>query len=154
MQLLTGREAWEGCSNPVQIIFAVGVERRRLPIPAACPPPLAHLLKECWRHNAPLRPSFSEVVQRLRALRSLEHQRQQQHSAKSSSLLAYPADSNGRVPLPGGAAAAGKAQWNISSSSSGGTAGREARHRGGGSKPTALFTPAAATQQQRLRATT
>ena len=145
MQLLTGREAWEGCSNPVQIIYAVGVERRRLSIPAACPPPLAHLLKECWRHNAPLRPSFPEVVQRLRALRSLEHQR---HCTKPS-LMAYPADSSGRVPLPGGSAAAAKAQWNISSSSSG-PAGREARQRG---KP-ALFTPTAAEAQQRLLATT
>ena len=41
--------------------MAVGVERRRLPIPADCPPPLAKLLKECWRHNAPLRPTFRHL---------------------------------------------------------------------------------------------
>lgn len=67
--MLTGRVAWEGL-EPLQIMFAVGVERRRLPIPPGCPPALAKLLKECWRHNAPLRPSFREIVQRLRQLQS------------------------------------------------------------------------------------
>ncbi len=68
--MLTGRQAWEGCDSPVQVIYAVGVERRRLPIPAGCPPALGSLLKDCWRHNAGLRPSFTEILGRLRALRS------------------------------------------------------------------------------------
>ncbi|PRW18330.1 serine threonine- kinase EDR1 [Chlorella sorokiniana] len=67
-ELLTGRQAWEEYDSPLQVIFAVGVERRRLPIPPGCPPALAKLLKECWRHNAPLRPSFTEVLQRLRQM--------------------------------------------------------------------------------------
>lgn len=70
LQMLTGRQAWEECDSPLQVIYAVGVERRRLPIPAGCPPALGSLLKECWRHNAGLRPSFTEVLVRLRALRS------------------------------------------------------------------------------------
>lgn len=68
--MLTGRQAWEELESPLQVMYAVGVERRRLPIPPGCPPALAKLLKECWRHNAPLRPSFGEIVQRLRQLQS------------------------------------------------------------------------------------
>jgi serine/threonine protein kinase len=69
-ELLTGREAWEECVSPMQIIFAVAVERRRPAIPSGCPPAIARLLKECWRHNAPLRPSFAEIVSRLSKMRS------------------------------------------------------------------------------------
>ncbi len=43
--------------------MAVGVERRRLPIPADCPPQLSKLIKECWRQAPALRPSFDEIVQ-------------------------------------------------------------------------------------------
>jgi hypothetical protein len=53
----------------LQIIMAVGVEQRRLPIPADCPPELRKLIKECWRHHANLRPSFAEVLQRLREIK-------------------------------------------------------------------------------------
>lgn len=47
-ELLTGRQAWEELDSPLQVIFAVGVQRRRLPIPPGCPPPLAKLLKVGW----------------------------------------------------------------------------------------------------------
>ena len=86
--MLTGREAWEECASPMQIIYAVGVERRRLPIPPGCPSAIAKLLKECWRHNAPLRPTFAEVLQRLRQMRA-----QDSFRLKSPALLKYPADS-------------------------------------------------------------
>ncbi|PSC72746.1 serine threonine-kinase EDR1 isoform X1 isoform A [Micractinium conductrix] len=69
-EMLTGHEAWAELASPYAIIYAVGVERRRLPIPPGCPPALANLLKECWRHNGPLRPSFQEVLARLRTIRS------------------------------------------------------------------------------------
>ena len=82
----------------MQIIYAVGVERRRLSIPAACPPPLAHLLKECWRHNAPLRPSFPEVVQRLRALEGSALKTFEAH------LWAACAEAQGKTPRPGSSA--------------------------------------------------
>lgn len=65
--------------------MAVGVERRRLPVPADCPPPLRKLIKECWRHHAALRPSFAVVLQRLREMRAAlgaapaQHQQQWQH---------------------------------------------------------------------------
>lgn len=52
--------------------MAVGVERRRLPIPADCPPALRKLIKECWRQSAPLRPSFPELLQRLQEMRAQE----------------------------------------------------------------------------------
>jgi hypothetical protein len=70
LQLLAGRPAWEEYETPMQIIFAVAVERRRLPIPTGCPAPIARLLKECWRHNAPLRPSFAEIRSRLRKIKA------------------------------------------------------------------------------------
>lgn len=49
--------------------MAVGVERRRLPLPADCPAALRKLIKECWRHSPALRPPFAEVRQRLREMR-------------------------------------------------------------------------------------
>ena len=107
--MLTGREAWEECGSPMQIIYAVGVERRRLPIPLGCPSAIAKLLKECWRHNAPLRPTFSEVLQRLRQMRA-----QDSFRLKRPALINYPADSSGgsaggsssrKIALPGAGAA-------------------------------------------------
>ena len=116
--MLTGREAWEECGSPMQIIYAVGVERRRLPIPPGCPSAVAKLLKECWRHNAPLRPTFSEVLQRLRQMRA-----QDSFRVKRPALLKYPADSSAagsssrKVALPsasGGGKLAGRpaAGWS------------------------------------------
>ena len=88
--MLTGREAWEECGSPLQVIYAVGVERRRLPIPPGSPSAIAKLLQECWRHNAPLRPTFNEVLQRLRQMRA-----QDSFRLKHPALLKYPAESSG-----------------------------------------------------------
>lgn len=88
--MLTGLPAWQELVSPLQVMFAVGVERQRLPIPAGCPPALARLLKECWRHNPPLRPSFPEVLARLRKIRAQDSLLQLQpvllkHSSANSS---------------------------------------------------------------------
>lgn len=45
-QMLAGQQAWSELASPMQIIYAVGVQRRRLPIPPGCPPPIARLLKD------------------------------------------------------------------------------------------------------------
>lgn len=71
-ECITGRQCWEECSNMMQIVMAVGCERRRPPLPADCPPPLAKLIRECWRHNAALRPGFDEILERLRKIRREE----------------------------------------------------------------------------------
>ncbi len=68
-EMVSGRQPWEDCSNVMQIVMAVGCERRRPPMPPACPAPLSRLIRECWRHNAALRPGFAEIVERLREMR-------------------------------------------------------------------------------------
>lgn len=45
-QMLTGQQAWADLESPLQVLFAIGVQRKRLPIPPGCPPPIARLLKE------------------------------------------------------------------------------------------------------------
>jgi hypothetical protein len=55
----------------MQIVMAVGVEKRRLPLPPDCPPALARLLRECWRHSAALRPGFPEILERVRKMKEV-----------------------------------------------------------------------------------
>jgi len=73
-ECVTGRQPWEECTNIMQVVMAVGCERRRPPIPSACPPALAKLIRECWRHNAALRPGFDEILDRVRQIRREETQ--------------------------------------------------------------------------------
>lgn len=68
-ELITGRQPWEECTNIMQIVMAVGCERRRPPMPPGCPPPLARLIRECWRHNPALRPGFAEIIDRIRQMK-------------------------------------------------------------------------------------
>lgn len=71
-ECLTGRQTWYELENVMQIIMAVGCEKRRPAMPAHCPPPLARLIKECWRHTASLRPSFNEILERIQRLRKYD----------------------------------------------------------------------------------
>jgi hypothetical protein len=50
---------------PVQIIFHVGVRKRRLLIPAGCPGSLARLLRDCWAEAPAERPTFRAIQQTL-----------------------------------------------------------------------------------------
>jgi hypothetical protein len=68
-ELVAGRPPWGECVNVMQVVMAVGCERRRPPVPAGTPPALSRLIGECWRHQAALRPGFTEILARLRALR-------------------------------------------------------------------------------------
>jgi hypothetical protein len=68
-ELVAGRPPWGECVNVMQVVMAVGCERRRPPVPAGTPPALSRLIDECWRHAAALRPGFPEILARLRALR-------------------------------------------------------------------------------------
>ena len=68
-EMITGRQPWQECSNIMQIVMAVGCERRRPALPKGCPPRLSRLIRECWRHNAALRPGFTEIVATLRQIR-------------------------------------------------------------------------------------
>lgn len=71
-ECVTGRQPWEECNNMMQIVMAVGVERRRPPLPRGLPSALASIIRECWRHNPTLRPSFREVLERVRSIRKEE----------------------------------------------------------------------------------
>lgn len=73
-ECITGRQPWEECNNLMQIVMAVGVERRRPPLPRGIPAPLASIIRECWRHNPSLRPGMKEIAERLHTLRREEEQ--------------------------------------------------------------------------------
>lgn len=53
---------------PFQIIFAVGTQKSRPPIPPHLPTPLACLIRECWDEEPNSRPSFLLIAERLAEL--------------------------------------------------------------------------------------
>ncbi|KAK2079408.1 hypothetical protein QBZ16_003099 [Prototheca wickerhamii] len=67
-EMLAGRAPWTELDNPMQIVMAVGVNRRRPPIPLGTPPALAKLLRECWRQDPELRPSAADLARRIEGL--------------------------------------------------------------------------------------
>jgi serine/threonine protein kinase len=77
-ECLTGRQPWERLTNPMQIIFAVGVQGQRPALPedpALCPPELAWLVQQCWQEQPSARPCFREVLARLQGMqRALQGQ--------------------------------------------------------------------------------
>jgi hypothetical protein len=59
-------------TNHMQVIFAVAVEGRRLPMPDAAECTVAELrelVKDCWSDDAADRPAFHAVEDRVRAMR-------------------------------------------------------------------------------------
>lgn len=50
---------------PFQVIFAVGREGLRPPLPRVCPPEFAKLITDCWDEKPHTRPSMKEVLSRL-----------------------------------------------------------------------------------------
>jgi serine/threonine protein kinase len=78
-ECVTGRQPWEQL-NPMQIMYAVGVQGSRLPLPdteAGCPPELAVLVGQCWDESPAARPAFREVLARLQAMQQALAVRQQ-----------------------------------------------------------------------------
>ena len=67
-ECVTGQLPWAHLSSPVQIIYAVGVQRERPPLPPACPAGLAALISSAWEHRPEKRPSFEEALDAVRAL--------------------------------------------------------------------------------------
>ncbi|KAL6779117.1 hypothetical protein ACKKBF_B18690 [Auxenochlorella protothecoides x Auxenochlorella symbiontica] len=68
-EMLGGRQPWAELGHVMQVVVAVGVERRRPAMPLGTPPALAKLLRECWRHEPALRPTSTQVLERVEALR-------------------------------------------------------------------------------------
>lgn len=50
----------------LQVIFVVGVQCQRPPIPDDCPAMLSQLISRCWDDDPGARPAFPEVVARLK----------------------------------------------------------------------------------------
>jgi len=70
-ECFTGCVPWDELSTPMQVIFAVGVQKQRLPIPPHCPTFLARLMADCWREDPHARPGFTKILHWL----DEEHQR-------------------------------------------------------------------------------
>jgi len=64
-ECITGRTPWETYTSPMQIIFAVGVQRIRPEIPLDTPGMLRELIEECWEHSPAKRPSFTLILDRI-----------------------------------------------------------------------------------------
>lgn len=69
-ELATTRIPWKGL-NPMQVVGAVGFQNRRLEIPEDVDPVVAQIVCDCWQTEPHLRPSFSQIMSRLRHLRRL-----------------------------------------------------------------------------------
>ncbi|XP_022940249.1 probable serine/threonine-protein kinase SIS8 [Cucurbita moschata] len=69
-ELTTCRIPWKGL-NPMQVVGAVGFQNRRLEIPEDVDPAVAQIICDCWQTDTQLRPSFSQLITRLRRLQRL-----------------------------------------------------------------------------------
>ncbi|KAB2027602.1 hypothetical protein E1A91_D05G046300v1 [Gossypium mustelinum] len=69
-ELVTLRIPWKGL-NPMQVVGAVGFQNRRLEIPEDVDPMVAQIIHECWQTEPHLRPSFAELMTRLRRLKCM-----------------------------------------------------------------------------------
>ncbi|GAV56948.1 Pkinase_Tyr domain-containing protein/EDR1 domain-containing protein [Cephalotus follicularis] len=69
-ELATLRIPWKGL-NPMQVVGAVGFQDRRLEIPEDIDPAVAQIIQDCWQRKPDLRPSFTQLMSRLRRLQRL-----------------------------------------------------------------------------------
>lgn len=71
-ELVTQKIPWENL-NSMQVIGAVGFMNQRLEIPTDVDPQWASIIESCWLSEPQLRPSFQELMEKLREV-------QRQHS--------------------------------------------------------------------------
>eukprot|EP00884_Botryococcus_braunii_P000534 jgi/Botrbrau1/10481/Bobra.0133s0085.1 len=64
-EMLTGKMPWASLSTPLQVIYVVGVQKRRLDIPSDCTAVLRQIIRECWAEDPDARPSFHTILQML-----------------------------------------------------------------------------------------
>ncbi|XP_041019778.1 serine/threonine-protein kinase EDR1-like isoform X2 [Juglans microcarpa x Juglans regia] len=69
-ELATLRLPWSGM-NPMQVVGAVGFQKRRLDIPKEMDPVVAKIIWECWQTEPNLRPSFAQLTVALKSLQRL-----------------------------------------------------------------------------------
>jgi serine/threonine protein kinase len=64
----TRKDPYEGMPT-FQIVFAVGDEGLRPTIPTSCPQDYSRLMMDCWQVDPQRRPTYSEIIKRLKELR-------------------------------------------------------------------------------------
>ncbi|KDP34102.1 hypothetical protein JCGZ_07673 [Jatropha curcas] len=69
-ELATCQIPWKGL-NPMQVVGAVGFQNKRLEIPEHVDPAVAQIIHDCWQREPQLRPSFSQLIPRLRHIQRL-----------------------------------------------------------------------------------
>ena len=69
----TQRIPWSEKQIPVQIVMAVGIEKKRLPVPPTMPRGLKTILRDSWRHDPRLRPSFKDLLSKLQIMLKKQH---------------------------------------------------------------------------------
>ncbi|KAL2525617.1 Serine/threonine-protein kinase EDR1 [Abeliophyllum distichum] len=86
-ELATLRVPWMEM-NSMQVVGAVGFQGRNLEILPSIDPMVAEIISDCWNRNPQARPSFKQIISRLRCLQRLNlrtetHVSQQQGSVGS-----------------------------------------------------------------------
>ncbi|TYI97678.1 hypothetical protein E1A91_D01G159800v1 [Gossypium mustelinum] len=66
-ELATLQQPW-GNLNPAQVVAAVGFKGKRLDIPRDLNPHVAAIIEDCWTNEPWKRPSFSNIMERLKSL--------------------------------------------------------------------------------------
>ncbi|CAI9784860.1 unnamed protein product [Fraxinus pennsylvanica] len=72
-ELATLRVPWTGM-NSMQVVGAVGFQGRCLDIPLTLDPLVAEIISDCWKRNPQARPSFGQIITRLKCLQCLNVQ--------------------------------------------------------------------------------
>ncbi|KAI3454139.1 hypothetical protein Pfo_010802 [Paulownia fortunei] len=73
-ELATLRVPWTEM-NSMQVVGAVGFQGRHLDIPPMVDPLVAEIISDCWNRNPQARPSFAQIITRLKCLQRLSVQR-------------------------------------------------------------------------------
>ncbi|XP_057775869.1 serine/threonine-protein kinase EDR1-like [Salvia miltiorrhiza] len=73
-ELATLRVPWTEM-NSMQVVGAVGFQGRHLDIPPTVDPLVAEIISDCWNRNPQARPSFAQIITRLKCLQRLSVRR-------------------------------------------------------------------------------
>ncbi|XP_050216749.1 serine/threonine-protein kinase EDR1 isoform X2 [Mercurialis annua] len=73
-EVTTCQIPWKGL-NPMQVVGAVGFQNKRLEIPQDVDPIVTQIIHDCWQREPHLRPSFSQLIPRLRHIQNLRVER-------------------------------------------------------------------------------
>jgi serine/threonine protein kinase len=68
-ELLTGQPVFSKELTPIQIAFKVSVKHELPDIPKFVLPSIRELITECWSEEPGNRPSFDEIVDRLKEMK-------------------------------------------------------------------------------------